>query len=158
MNPKSHQAVFFKTEPAEHYCISTNLALYKRVLHKKTLNFQGIEGTSQQFCAHCPYLREEWSQGLVHGPDRYEPRETTSYHHGPAVQPQQANINTILSKSCSHWRVLSWVLHARSCNRETAKKCDLTVSSSQWRRDTRRFWKCCSFPLLVVCTAKLNIT
>lgn len=59
MNPKSHQAVFFKAEPAEHYCISPSLALYKRVLHKKTLNFQGIEGTSQQFCAHCPYLTEE---------------------------------------------------------------------------------------------------
>lgn len=42
MKPKSHQAVFFKTESAEHYCISPSLALYKRVLHKKTLNFQGI--------------------------------------------------------------------------------------------------------------------
>lgn len=97
---------FFKTKSAEHDCISPSLALYKRVLHKKTLNFQGVEDTSQQFCAHCPYLREEWSKGLVHDPDRYEPRETTSYHHGPSVQLQQANINTILSKSCSHWRVI----------------------------------------------------
>lgn len=75
-------------------------------LHKKTLNFQGIEDTSQQFCAHCPYLREECSKGFVHDPDRYEPRETSSYHHGPCVQLQQANINTILSKSCSHCRVI----------------------------------------------------
>lgn len=76
------------------------------MLHKKTLNFQGIEDTSQQLCAHCPYLREEWSKGLVHDPDRYKPRETLSYHHGPSVQLQQANINTILSKSCSHCRVI----------------------------------------------------
>lgn len=75
MKPKSPQAVFFMTESAGHYCISTSLALYKRVLHNKTLNFQGIEDISQQFCARCPYPREEWSKGLVHDPDRYEPRE-----------------------------------------------------------------------------------
>lgn len=80
--------------------------LFTKVLHKKTLNFQGTEGTSQQFRGHCPHLREQWSKGPVYDPDRYEPGETPSYHHGPSVRLQQANINTILSKSCSHWRVI----------------------------------------------------
>lgn len=110
-------------------------------LHKKTLNFQGIEGTSQQFCAHCPYLREEWSKGLVHDPDRYEPRETSPYHHGPCVQLQQANINTILSKSCSHCRVIpSAACH--ECNREAAKQHDITV---QWEKRDQKILEMLQF-------------
>lgn len=123
----------------------------------KTLNFKEIEGTSQWFCAHCPYLRAEWGKGLVHGPERYEPRETASHQHGASVQLQQDNTNTVISKSYSHWG-LSRVLHGMSCNRETAKKHDVTLSSSQWRWELRKFWQCCSFPLFEVCTAKLDIT
>lgn len=69
----------------------------------KTLNFKEIEGTSQWFCAHCPYLRAEWGRRLVHGPERYEPRETASHQHGASVQLQQDNTNTVISKSYSHW-------------------------------------------------------
>lgn len=80
MKPESHQAVFFRQSQQTLLHIPQPSSLQKK------LNFQGIEDTSQQFCAHCPYLREE-------------PRETSSYHPGPSVQLQQANINTILSKT-----------------------------------------------------------
>lgn len=38
-----------------------------------------------------------------------------------------------------------------SCNREAAKQHDITVPSPQWRREIRKFWKCCSFPIFVLC-------
>lgn len=72
----------------------------------KPLNFKGLAGTSQRFCAHCPYLRAEWGKVLICGPERYEPRETTSHQRGASAQLQQANINTVVSKSYSRWRVI----------------------------------------------------
>lgn len=72
----------------------------------KTLNFKGIEGTSQWLCARCPYLRGEWGKGLGRGPGRYEPRETVSHQRGASVQLRQDNINTVISKSYSRWRVI----------------------------------------------------